>query len=219
MAREARLAIFDTFKSGTGPTGEAGRQRSIIAMLAGRASPSERTRTGIAKRMAKEHDAPWKNIYSGIFHDIEKVLLPLEMVEEGGRLPLKRGPKALQEKGIPYYRLTRRGMLAALAIPETENKAGVLAGFFEGADAGEREHEVVLGDLLTACPGFGYLVFDEYVRAFCDGRTDDLLPFDLARAGGMRDESVRGQVEALEGLLSLPKPKRDGAVKFLKTMV
>jgi len=36
----------------------------------------------------------WKNIYSGIFRDLDEVLLPLGIVEEEGRLPLKRGPKA-----------------------------------------------------------------------------------------------------------------------------
>ena len=42
----------------------------------------------------------WKNIYSGIFRDLDEILLPMEIAEEDGRLPLKRGPKALQEKGI-----------------------------------------------------------------------------------------------------------------------
>ncbi|RNJ77441.1 MAG: hypothetical protein EB830_01935 [Nitrosopumilus sp. H13] len=216
MTSNGGLAIFDTFKTGTNLTGEAGRQRSIIAILAGKTGPAERTRTGIAKKMAGEQKTPWKNIYSGIFRDMDEILLPMGIVEENGRLALKRGPKALQEKGIPYYHLTRKGMVAALAIPETENRAELLADFFADAEPEEKEHEGVLTDLAEACPGFTYLIFETYVKAFCEGQIDELVPFDPAKISGIHDEFLRIQREMLEGFLSLPKQDRDKAVKFLK---
>ena len=49
------------------------------------------------QKIAKKQEIAWKNIYSGIFRDLDEILLPMEIAEEDGRLPLKRGPKALQE--------------------------------------------------------------------------------------------------------------------------
>ena len=112
---KTKLAIFDTFKTkGEELTGEAQRQRAIIGILASDANPAEKTRTGISQKMAKKQGIAWKNIYSGIFRDLDEILLPMGIAEEDGRLPLQRGPKALQEKGIPYYHLTKKGVLFAL---------------------------------------------------------------------------------------------------------
>ena len=129
---DTKLAIFDTFKTkGNDLTGEANRQRAIIAILGSNANPAERTRTGISQRIAKKHDIAWKNIYSGIFRDLDEILLPMGIAEEDGRLPLKRGPKALQEKGIPYYHLTKKGILVALSINESKNRESLLIDFFQ----------------------------------------------------------------------------------------
>ncbi|MDH3617638.1 MAG: hypothetical protein OEM89_02815, partial [Nitrosopumilus sp.] len=107
-----KLSIFDTFKTKDNTlTGEAKRQRSIIQILSSNANPAERTRTGISQKIAKGQGNVWKNIYSGIFRDLDEILLPMGIAEEDGRLPLKRGPKALQEIGIPFYHLTRKGVL------------------------------------------------------------------------------------------------------------
>jgi hypothetical protein len=82
---DTNLSIFDTFKIKGELTGEANRQRSIITILASNANPAERTRTGISRRIAKRQDIAWKNIYSGIFRDLDEILIPLEIAEEDGR--------------------------------------------------------------------------------------------------------------------------------------
>ena len=139
---ETKLAIFDTFKTkGDDLTGEAQRQRSIIGILASDANPAERTRTGISQKMAKKQGIAWKNIYSGIFRDLDEILLPMEIAEEDGRLPLQRGPKALQEKGIPYYHLTKKGILIALSISDIKNREKLLKEFFSQSESGEKEFE------------------------------------------------------------------------------
>ena len=93
---ETKLAIFDTFKTKENDlTGEAIRQRNILGILASKTNPADRTRTGIAQIIAKEQGISWKNIYSGIFKDFDEVFLPLEIVQEEGRLPLHRGPKEI----------------------------------------------------------------------------------------------------------------------------
>ena len=173
---DTKLAIFDTFKTkGNDLTGEANRQRAIIAILGSNANPAERTRTGISQRIAKKHDIAWKNIYSGIFRDLDEILLPLNIAEEDGRLPLKRGPKALQEKGIPYYHLTKEGILAALSISEVKNKENLLKEFFSLADANEKEFEGILSSLIITSPNFTNSIFQKYVKAYCENEITKLL--------------------------------------------
>ena len=96
---KGKLAIFNTFKTKDQDlTGEAKRQRSIITILGSNVNPAERTRTGISQKIAKKQKITWKNIYSGIFRDLDEILLPMEIAEEDGRLPLKRGAKSATRK-------------------------------------------------------------------------------------------------------------------------
>jgi len=211
-----KLSIFDTFKTKEGSlTGEAQRQRSIIRILSSNANPAERTRTGISQKIAKGQGIVWKNIYSGIFRDLDEILLPMEIAEEDGRLPLKRGPKALQEKGIPFYHLTRKGVLIALSIKEIENKEKLLAGFFSEASSKEKEFEKILVNLSKTSPNFTYSIFQKYVKAFCDDKIQDLLPFDLSKLQSLSDESLIIQKEILQAFLKLSKQDRDEAIRFL----
>ena len=110
--KPTKLSIFDSFKTkGDKLTGEAVRQRHIISHLAREENSLLMTRTAISQNIAEKNKTAWKNVYSGVFRDLDEILLPLGIVEEAGRLPLKRGPKALQEKGIPFYNLTNKGCL------------------------------------------------------------------------------------------------------------
>ena len=211
------LAIFETFKTkGDDLTGEALRQRAIIAILANNTSAADRTRTGISQVIAKKQGIAWKNIYSGIFHDLNEILLRMEIVEEDGRLPLKRGPKALQEKGIPYYHLTKKGILIAISISEIKDKDKLLKDLFLKSDSREKEFEQILSNLVKTSPNFTYSIFQKYVKAFCDNKITDLLPFDLTKLRDIADESLIIQKELLEAFLNLSKQEKDDAVKFLE---
>lgn len=211
-----KLSIFDTFKTkGNSLTGEARRQRSIIQILSSKANPAERTRTGISQKIAKGQGNVWKNIYSGIFRDLDEILLPMGIAEENGRLPLKRGPKALQEKGIPFYHLTRKGVLIALSIKEVENKERLLKDFFSKSDPKEKEFEKILTSLSNSSPNFTYSIFQKYVKAFCDDKIKELLPFDFSKLQNLSDESLIIQKEILEAFLKLSKQDKDDAIRFL----
>jgi len=211
-----KLAIFDTFKTkGDELTGEANRQREIITILASNVNPAERTRTGISQRIAKKQGIAWKNIYSGIFRDFDEILLPLKIAEEDGRLPLKRGPKALQEIGIPYYHLTRKGILIALSISDIENRENLLKEFFSKSESAEKEFEKILSTLLKTSPNFIYSILQKYVKAFCDNQIKDLLPFDLSKLGGISDESLSIQKEFLEAFLKLSKQEKEDTISLL----
>ena len=211
------LAIFETFKTkGNDLTGEAVRQRAIIAILANNNNAADRTRTGISQVIAKKQGITWKNIYSGIFHDLNEILLKLEIVEEDGRLPLKRGPKALQEKGIPYYHLTKKGILIAISISEIKDREKILEDFFSKSDAEEKEFEQVLLNLLKTSPKFTYSIFQKYVKAYCDNKIEDLLPFDLSKLRKISDESLTIQKELLEAFVKLSKQEKEETVQFLE---
>ncbi|MEK6866602.1 MAG: hypothetical protein AABX46_04045 [Thermoproteota archaeon] len=212
---DTNLSIFDTFKIKGELTGEANRQRSIITILASNANPAERTRTGISRRIAKRQDITWKNIYSGIFRDLDEILIPLEIAEEDGRLPLRRGPKALQENGIPYYKLTKKGVLVALSISEVKNREKLLKEFFSKSDSKEKEYERIITSLSETSPNFTYSIFQKYVKAFCDNKIKDLLPFDLSKLKDISDESLIIQKEILEAFLKLSKQDKEEAIRFL----
>lgn len=211
-----KLAIFDTFKTkGNDLTGEANRQRAIIAILGSNANPAEKTRTGISQRIAKKADIAWKNIYSGIFRDLDEILLPMGIAEEDGRLPLKRGPKALQEKGIPYYHLTKKGILVALSINECKNRENLLIEFFSQSESVEKEFEKILSSLVKTSPIFTYSIFQKYVKAFCENKIKELLPFDLSKLQDISDESLIIQKEILSAFANLSKQEKDEAIIFL----
>jgi hypothetical protein len=211
-----KLAIFDTFKTkGSELTGEANRQRAIITILASNVNPAGRTRTGISQRIAKKQEIAWKNIYSGIFRDFDEILLPMKIAEENGRLPLKRGPRALQQIGIPYYHLTKKGILIALSISEITDRENLLKEFFSKSESTEKEFEKILSTLLKTSPNFTYSILQKYVKAFCDNKIKDLLPFDLSKLKEVSDESLSIQKEFFKAFLKLSKQEKQDTIKFL----
>ena len=216
IKHNTKLAIFDTFKTKDGDlTGEAKRQRAIITILASNVNAAERTRTGISQKIAKKHGIAWKNIYSGIFRDLDEILLPMEIAEEDGRLPLKRGPKALQEKGIPYYHLTKKGILIALSVSDIENREKLLKEFFLKAEDDEKEYEKILSILVKTSPNFTHSIFQKYVKGFSDNKIPELLPFDLSKLRVISDESLATQKEIILAFLELSKQEKEDAMRFL----
>ncbi|MGI0089203.1 MAG: hypothetical protein ACREAF_02500, partial [Nitrosopumilaceae archaeon] len=152
-----RLSVFETFKTKREElTGEAVRQRGIIIHLATESSPLMKTRTAIAHKLAEKNGTVWQNIYSGIFRDLDEILLPLKIVEEAGRLPLRRGPKALQEQGVPYYQLTDGGMVVAASLDELEKgRIKIMSKFFEkNSNSKDKEFKKVMLTLLDIAPRF-----------------------------------------------------------------
>ncbi|MBI2006675.1 MAG: hypothetical protein HYS75_05400 [Nitrosopumilales archaeon] len=217
MRINPKLSIFDTFKTKNELTGEALRQRAIIVRLATESSPSLRTRTAISQKIAEENGIAWKNIYSGIFHDLNEVLLPLGIAEEAGRLPLKRGPKALQEVGIPHYRLTQSGLLVALSLKEINNKEQLLTQFFSMSKS-DHEFQNTILKLTKIAPRFVFSLFERYVKAYCTRKLENILPFNLANLKKISDESLAIQRETLEGFTRLSKLEKEKVLNFVQVI-
>ena len=218
-AKNPRLSIFDTFKTKKDElTGEATRQRAIIAHLATATNSAARTRTGISQKIAEENGIVWKNIYSGIFRDLDEVLVPLGLVLEAGRLPLKRGPKALQEKGVPFYELTLEGKLIALSLNEIVGREEILKEFFSKAKIEEKEFQDILQKFATVVPRFTYSLFEKYSKAYCEGRLEKLLPFSITKLKKISDESILIQKEFLGAFLELSKIEKEKTINFLESI-
>jgi len=210
-----KLAIFDTFKTKSQQlTGEALRQRSIIISLAMGANPMDKTRTSISKKIANQSGVIWKNLYSGVFRDLDEILIPLGLVEEEGRLPLKRGPKALQEKGVPYYKLTQSGLLVSLSLNEVKNRKEILEGFFSNSSKDENEFYDIILKLTEIAPKFTFSLFEKYVKAYCEGKLK-LVPFKFQNLKDISDESLIIQKEFLECFTNLSKSEREKTVNLL----
>jgi len=210
-----KLSIFHTFKTKREQlTGEAIRQRHIISHLARENSSTLMTRTAIAQNIAKKNNLLWKNIYSGVFRDLDEILIPLNIVSEAGRLPLKRGPKALQEKGVPYYQLTPKGLLVVLSIDDFDQRDSVLDEFLSKAEIKEKEFVDAIRTLVKISPKFTYSMFEIYVRAFCEGKLKNLLPFSVPEFQKISENAFTTQNELLVGFMTLSKSKKLDVLNF-----
>ena len=207
--------MFKTFKTKKEHlSGEAKRQRHIICHLAKEESSTLMTRTAIAQNIAEKNNLNWKNIYSGVFRDLDEVLIPLEIVSEAGRLPLKRGPKALQEQGIPHYQLTPKGLLVALSIDDFDKRESVLNEFLSKAEIKEGEFADVIMTLAKISPKFTYSMFEVYVKAFCEGKLKNLLPFSILEFQKISQNTSAVQNELLKGFMTLSKSKKNDVLNF-----
>ena len=217
VEKKTKLSIFDTFNTKTQQlTGEAKRQRSIIQHLTDSTSSASKTRTSISQKIAEENAIKWKNIYSGVFRDLDEVLIPLGLVEEEGRLPLKRGPKALQQNGMPFYHLTDQGLLVALSINEIQNRESILEQIISKSNGEEKEILQIIQRMISVAPSFGYSLFERYIRTFCNGNISELRPFTIPNLRKSADSSSKIQMELLEGFSKLEKTERENALIFLK---
>lgn len=214
-----KLSVFQTFKTKNKEfTGEAMRQRGIIIHLASETLPTKKTRTAIAHKLAEQNGTTWQNIYSGIFRDLDEILLPLELVREAGRLPIKRGPKALQEQGVPYYQLTDSGLLVAASVSDAEkDRMKIINDFFEKeTNAKEKDMKKAIITLLDVAPNFVLLLLRRYIESYSEGIIDRLVPLNSEYIKRAFDDTLRVQRELLEGFSSLSNSDRESIMSFLK---
>ncbi len=214
-----KLSVFQTFKTKNKEfTGEAMRQRGIIMHLALENLPTKKTRTAIAHRLAEKNGTTWQNIYSGIFRDLDEILLPLGIVEEAGRLPIKRGPKALQEQGVPYYQLTEGGLLVAVSLSETgKERLRLMTEFFDkNSNLKDKDLKSSILTLLGVSPNFVSSLLRRYVESYSEGKVDKLIPFESEVLKKALGDSLVIQRELLEGFSSLSNIERETIMRFLK---
>lgn len=219
--KRAHIAIFDTFKTKKNKfTGEAKRQRGIITHLALEKNPELKTRTSIAHAIAKNNGILWQNIYSGIFKDLDEALIPSGVVKEGGRLPLRRGPKALQLEGVPFYELTETGILVASSIEELGNiRMKILESYFDTMNINASGNDVMRKSillLLKTIPSFIIKIINTYVYAYTTGEIDTITPITIEKFRSVLKEQVFIEKEFIESYDSLSQNQRELLKDFFK---
>ena len=207
------IAIFNTFKTRRNKfTGEAKRQRGILAHLATEQSPELRTRTSIAHFIAKKHGILWQNIYSGIFRDLDEVLIPSGVVKEGGRLPLRRGPRALQLEGVPFYELTEAGLVVASSIEEVGNRLEILKSYIASMSYTNKDESMMIQGLLLLvdiAPSFISKIINEYIYAYTAGLIQSIIPIDMKKFQNAISNKISIERELLEAFAnSQPEEQR-----------
>ncbi len=220
---KANLAIFDTFKTRKNKfTGEAKRQRGIIAHLAMEVGPEMKTRTAIAHAIAKNNGILWQNIYSGIFRDLDEVLLPSGVVREGGRLPLKRGPRALQQEGMPYYELTDAGLLVTSSLQELGDSRIKMLEKYLNTLSNSDPNQKLLKDgillLLKIAPSFVFKIVKEYITSYSQGVITELVPMNIKKMRSIVSDSIHVEKELIEAFVALSDDKKDMACKFISVI-
>ena len=213
------IAIFDTFKTRKDKyTGEAKRQRGIIAHLAIEQSPEFRTRTSIAHVIAKKHGIMWQNIYSGIFRDLDEALIPSGVIKEGGRLPLRRGPRALQLEGVPFYELTESGLLVASSIEELgDDRVNILEKYLGSLPAKDTTETSIIAGLLLLikkAPGFAFKIINEYIYAYSSGLIDNIAPLDIEKLRGVISKQASIEKELIEAFIRMEDSQREVVDRF-----
>jgi hypothetical protein len=114
--------MFKTYKNKHLST-HALRQRFILKSLAlYKQQPLYTTRGNLSILLAREFNISKKNAYQYVFKELQKCLIPNQFVEEAGNVLTTKGPRILQRKGIPSYRLTKMGILVTSALEELEIK-------------------------------------------------------------------------------------------------
>jgi hypothetical protein len=215
------IAIFDTFKTRKDKfTGEAKRQRGIIAHLATEQSPELRTRTSIAHAIAKKYDILWQNIYSGIFKDLEDILIPSGIVRIGGRLPLRRGPRALQLEGVPFYELTEAGLLVASCIEELgANRMKLLESYILSIQTGDQSQMVMCKGILLLIrmtPRFVSKIINEYIYSYSRGLIENLTPIDVTKLRHVISKHITVERELVGAFDILQEDQKEIVRNFFK---
>ena len=213
------IAIFDTFKTRKDKyTGEAKRQRGIIAHLAIEQSPEFRTRTSIAHVIAKKHGILWQNIYSGIFRDLDEALIPSGVIKEGGRLPLRRGPRALQLEGVPFYELMESGLLVASSIEELGNdRVNILEKYLGSLPAKDQTETSIIAGLLLLikkAPGFAFKIVNEYIYAYSSGIIDNIAPLDIDKLRDVISKQATIEKELIDAVIKMENSQREVIMAF-----
>lgn len=230
MKNGNHIAIFDTFKTHhIKSTREAKRQRGIIAHIAIEKDPKGKTRTSIAHILAKKYEVTWQNIYSAIFKDLDEVLLPAQVVKEGGRLPIKRGPKALQIEGIPYYELTNIGLIIASTIEETGDirlRMKLLESYISNSNFNGKEDEkgkcnnTTINEAILLlsryAPSFILKIINEYIIAYNHGEIEKLDRLDGEKLKKIISKQITIERELVEACMILSNDKKELIRNFIK---
>ena len=149
------------------------------------------------------------------------------MVREGGRLPIKRGPKALQMEGIPYYELTNIGLIIASTIEETGDirmRMKLLEAYISNSNSNRKEDNEINnttineGILLLSryAPSFILKIISEYIMAYNHGEIEKLDRLDGQKLKKIISKQITIERELVEACMVLSNDKKELLRNFIR---
>ncbi|MFZ0264815.1 MAG: hypothetical protein WAL42_06990 [Nitrososphaeraceae archaeon] len=160
----------------------------------------------------------WQNIYSGIFRDLDEALIPSGVIKEGGRLPLRRGPRALQLEGVPFYELTESGLLVASSIEELgDDRVNILEKYLGSLPAKDTTETSIIAGLLLLikkAPGFAFKIVNEYIYAYSSGLIDNIAPLDIEKLRGVISKQASIEKELIEAFIRMENSQKEVVERF-----
>ena len=107
-------------------------------------------------------------------------------------------------------------MIVSLAIDSITERKKILKETVNKADENEKQAFEIMERMVKIAPHFGFSIFERYVKAYCENKLDDLVPFTVENVSKSTDNSAQLQMELLEGFSKLSKIDRDQTIDFLK---
>ena len=88
--------------------------------------------------------------------------------------------------------------------------------FFIKSKPEEKKFEKILTKFMTTSPTFTYSIFQKYVKAFCEDKINELLPFDPSKLQNISDENLIIQKEIALAFGKLSSKEKNEAIVFLE---
>jgi hypothetical protein len=147
------------------------------------------------------------------------VLIPSGVVKEGGRLPLRRGPKALQMEGVPFYELSETGLLVASSIEEVgPSRTKMLESYIRNLPIGSPNYEIMREGILLLIrffPSFACKIINEYVRAYTLGLIEGITPMDISKLRSVISAQIGLEKELIESFDRLQPDQKETISRFI----
>ena len=78
----------------------------------------------------------------------------------------------------------------------------------------EKQFADIITTLAKISPKFTYSMFEIYVKAFCEGKLKNLLPFSVLEFQKISQNAFATQNELLKGFMTLPKTRKADILNF-----
>jgi hypothetical protein len=153
---------------------------------------------------------------------LDEVLIPSGVVREGGRLPLRRGPRALQLEGVPFYELTEAGLLVASSIDELgEKRMKILESYITSIPIKDQDDKIIYDGLLLLIrmtPSLVIKIINEYILAYSTGVIDSITPMDITKLRSVVPNHIAVEKELIEAFILLQPNQKDLITNFFRVI-
>ncbi|MFZ0329413.1 MAG: hypothetical protein WAL66_19135, partial [Nitrososphaeraceae archaeon] len=137
------------------------------------------------------------------------------------RLPLRRGPRALQLEGVPFYELTESGLIVASSIEEIDDRMRLLKSYISSRHSNNKDESMMFEGLLLLidiAPLFISKIINEYIYAYTTGLIQSITPIDMKKFQNVVSNKISVERELLEAIVNSRPEQRDVIMNFFKVI-